>query len=127
MYLLNMHLFNKKWQICATLYFFCYYLNWQCSHAAAIIHTKVIIVLNYLHYLHFLVTSWIIDNMDLNIAHTHLSAFAIQTLDYVTDHTDVSQTPVWTFAPTNRTKRYMFNKKVEHWHLWGRECHFGFR
>ena len=60
--------------------------------------------------------------MDLNIAHAHLShlqviftsAFAIQTLDYVTDHTDVLQTPSLTFAAKNWANRFIFNKKVEH-------------
>ena len=86
-------------------------------------------------WIYFFVSSRMIDDMDLNIAHVHLShlrviftsAFTIQALDYVTDHTGMLQTPVLTFAATNRANRFVFNKKVEHWHLWGRECHFGFR
>ena len=63
--------------------------------------------------IYFLVSSRIIDNMDLNIAHAHLShlrviftaAFAIQAFDYVTDHTDVLQTHFLTFATKNRANR----------------------
>ena len=59
-----------------------------------------------------------ICNMDLNIAHAHLShlrviftlAFAIQNLDYK----DVLQTPVLTFAPTNSANKFMIDKKKEH-------------
>ena len=54
--------------------------------------------------------------MDLKIAHAHLShlqaifpsAFVIQAFDYVTDHTDVLQTPFLTFAAKNRANRFNF-------------------
>ena len=60
--------------------------------------------------------------MDLKIAHAHLShlqaifpsAFVIQAFDYVTDHTDVLQTPFLTFAAKNRANRFIFNKEVDH-------------
>ena len=101
----------------------------SCSHTHKSNYSPTLSLLIY-----FIVSSQIIDNMDLNIAHAHLShlrviftsAFAIQALDYVTDHTDVLQSPLLTFFTKNRTNRFIFQKKVDHWHLWGGKCHFGF-
>ena len=89
----------------------------SCSHTHKSNYSPTLSLLIY-----FIVSSQIIDNMDLNIAHAHLShlqviftsAFAIQALDYVTDHIDVLQSPLLTYATKNRTNRFIFNKKVDH-------------